>query len=113
MKIVQLRTTLVMTPGVQTRIGRSNDGDRQFAAILATILTDGLDAVEAACVEALTAGPCSRDVVLTILARRRTPPPSPPATVPAALTLTIVPAANCNRYDSLLSRTREAANGTA
>jgi len=99
--------------GVQTRIGRSNDGDRQFAAILATILTDGLDAVEAACVEALTAGPCSRDVVLTILARRRTPPPSPPATVPAALTLTIVPAANCNRYDALLSRTREAANGTA
>ena len=99
--------------GVQTRIGRSNDGDRQFAAILAATLTDGLDAVEAACVEALTTGPCSRDVVLTILARRRTPPPAPPATVPAALILTIVPAANCNRYDALLSRTREAANGTA
>jgi hypothetical protein len=95
--------------GVQTRIGRSNDGDRQFAAIL----TDGLDAVEAACVEALTAGPCSRDVILTILARRRTPPPPPPASVPAALKLTHTPAANCNRYDALLSGTREAANGTA
>ena len=94
--------------GVQTRIGRSNDGDRQFAAILATVLTDGLDAVEAACVEALTAGPCGQDVVLTILARRRTPPPPPAANVPSALNLTIVPAANCNRYDALLSRTTRA-----
>ncbi|MEI8394435.1 MAG: IS21 family transposase [Rhodospirillaceae bacterium] len=98
--------------GVQARIGRSNDGDRQFADILAAVLTDGLDAVEAACAEALANGPCSKDVVLTILARRRTPPP-PPADVSAALVLTIAPAANCNRYNALLSHAREAAHGTA
>jgi transposase len=99
--------------GVQARLGRSNEGDRQFAAILAATLTDGLDAVEAACRQALIDGPCSHDVVLTILARRRTPPAPPAATVPAALTLTIEPAANCTRYNELLSRAGEAVNGTA
>jgi transposase len=98
--------------GVQARLGRSNDGDRQFAGILAAILTDGLAAVEAACQQALVEGPCSRDVVLTILARRRTPPPPPLATVPAALTLSIEPEANCRRYDALRCHAGEAAHGT-
>lgn len=34
---------------VRTRLGRSNEADRQFVAILAAILSDGLEAVEAAC----------------------------------------------------------------
>ena len=34
---------------VRTRLGRSHEADRQFVAILGAILTDGLDAVEAAC----------------------------------------------------------------
>ena len=36
-------------PGENNRLGRSHDADRQFVAILGAILTDGLDAVEAAC----------------------------------------------------------------
>ena len=41
---------------VRTRLGCSHDADRQFVAILGAILTDGLDAVEAACHEALKDG---------------------------------------------------------
>ena len=41
---------------VRTRLGRSHEADRQFVAILGAILTDGLDAVEAACHEALKDG---------------------------------------------------------
>jgi transposase len=99
--------------GVQARLGRSDDADRQFAGILAAILTDGLEAVDAACQEALENGPCSRDVILTILARRRTPPPLPPAAVPAALTLTHEPKANCALYNALLSHAEEVAHGAA
>jgi hypothetical protein len=43
--------------GVRTR--RSHEADRQFVAILGAILTDGLDAVEAACHEALKDGPAT------------------------------------------------------
>jgi len=39
--------------------------------ILGAVLTDGLDAVEAACAEALADGVHSADVILNILARRR------------------------------------------
>jgi len=38
---------------VQRRLGRLPNGDRQMVDILGAILTDGLDAVEAACAEAL------------------------------------------------------------
>ena len=44
---------------VRTRLGRSHEADRQFVAILGAILTDGLDAVEAACHEALKDGPAT------------------------------------------------------
>jgi hypothetical protein len=43
------------------------DGDRQMVAILAAVLSDGLPAVEAACLEALHEGVHSADVVLNIL----------------------------------------------
>jgi transposase len=97
--------------GVQVRLGRSNDADRQFAGILAAILTDGLEAVDAACQQALIDGLCSRDVVLTLLARRRTPPALPPAIVPAALALVHEPKADCERYDALRSRAEEVTHG--
>jgi transposase len=95
---------------VKARLGRSDEADRQFAAILAAILTDGPEAVEAACREALEDGPCGRDVILNILARRRDVTPPAPAAVPAALALTIEPAADCARYDGLRP-TREACGG--
>jgi len=86
---------------VKARLGRSNDADRQFVAILGAILTDGLDAVEAACHEALKDGPCGGDVILNILARRHDTTRPASVAVPAALTLTLEPAADCARYDGL------------
>ncbi len=85
----------------RTKLGRSNEADRQFVAILAAILSDGLEAVEAACEEALRAGPCGSDVVLNILARRHDVAPTVAVAVPAALALSIEPAADCARYDRL------------
>src|SRR3954449_2414777 len=48
------------------KLAGSADGDRQMVRILAAVLSDGLGAVEAACVEALREGGPSADVVLNI-----------------------------------------------
>ena len=68
---------------------------------LGGVLDHGLDAVEAACAEALSAGIANGDVILTVLARQRQPPPVPSITTPHALRLKIEPVADCGRYDSL------------
>ena len=44
-----------------------------MVAILTAVLTDGLPAVEAACLEALREGVHSADVILNILSRQRDP----------------------------------------
>ncbi len=93
---------------VQRKLERQPGGDRQMVEILAAVLSDGLDAVEAACAEALSHSVHSAGVVLNILARRREPPPPLTIATPDALRLSCEPAANCDRYDSL-RRTR---NGT-
>jgi hypothetical protein len=64
-------------------------------------MDDGLEAVEIACRRALDGGPCGRDVVLNILARQREEAQPPPLDVPAALRLSLEPAADCGRYDRL------------
>ena len=46
---------------VRQKLRSAEDGDRQMVKILAAVLTDGLEAVEAACAEALSAGLCSGD----------------------------------------------------
>ena len=79
------------------------DGDRQMVTILAAVLSDGLPAVEAACLKALREGVHSADVVLNILARRREPEPPVTIMTPDALRLRHLPAADCARYDSLRS----------
>jgi transposase len=86
---------------VRRRLGVGDDADRQFVAILAAVMDDGLAAVEAACRQALDAGPCGRAVVLNILARRREEAAPPPLDVPAALSLSLEPTADCDRYDRL------------
>jgi hypothetical protein len=86
---------------VRRRLTGHNDGDRQFVDILTAVAEAGLEAVEAACAEAISAKLCGRDVVLNILARQRDAPPPCPVTTPAALTLSIEPAADCARYDQL------------
>jgi hypothetical protein len=71
--------------------------------ILTTVLSDGLPAVEAACLEALREGVRSADVIINILARRREPEPPITIITPEALRLRYAPAADCDRYDSLRS----------
>ena len=87
---------------IRRKLAGSADGDRQMVAILAAVLSDGLAAVDAACLEALSEGVHSADVVLNILARRREPKAAPiTVTTPDALRLRHAPAADCARYDSL------------
>ena len=87
---------------VRRKLAGAADGDRQMVAILAAVLSDGLPAVEAACLEALREGVHSADVILNILARRREPV-SRPITIatPDALRLRHEPQADCARYDRL------------
>lgn len=59
--------------------------NRQMVDILSAVLIDGLDAVEAACAEALSHNVRSAGVVLNIPARHREPPAS--LTAPAPLSV--------------------------
>lgn len=86
---------------IRRRLAGSADGDRQMVAILAAVLSDGLPAVEAACLEALREGVHSADVVINILARHREPAAPLTIMTPDALRLTHPPAADCARYDTL------------
>jgi transposase len=86
---------------VRRKLTGCNDGDRQMVAMLSAVLTDGLAAVEAACMEALAQGIASADVILNILARKRDPAPAVTILTPAALKLRHDPIADCARYDSL------------
>jgi hypothetical protein len=86
---------------VRRKLAAGADGNRQLVDILNAVLTDGLPAVEAACVEALAHGVHSADVVLNVLARQRDPGPPVTILTPAALTLRQAPIADCARYDNL------------
>jgi len=86
---------------VRRRLAGADDGNRQMVDILTAVLTDGLQAVEAACAEASGHGVHSADVVLNILARQRDPGPPITILTPAALTLRHEPVADCARYDNL------------
>lgn len=88
---------------VRRRLAAHNDGDRQMVDILTAVTSDGIDAVEEACAEALGGGPVSRDVVINILTRRRAPPVPLAIATPDALRLRDEPRADCARYDSLRS----------
>ena len=87
------------------KLSKYNDGDRQFVAILAMVPQNGLQAVTAACKEALTAKTISRDLVLNILSRTTEPEEQtsyqPPDYLPQ---LSLFPEADCHRYDQLLNR---------
>ena len=86
---------------VRRRLKATDDGDRQMVAILSAVLGDGLDAVEAACQEALDQNVCSSAVIINILARRRDPAPAVTILTPDALRLRHEPQADCARYDRL------------
>jgi transposase len=86
---------------VRRRLKAVDDGDRQMVAILSAVIGDGLEAVEAACQEALDHNVCSSAVIINILARQRDPAPSVTIITPDALRLAHEPQADCARYDSL------------
>ena len=86
---------------VRVKLKNHTDGDRQFVKVLGAVLDHGLDAVEAACAEALAAGIASGDVILTVLARHRQPAAPASITTPDALRLKIEPMADCGRYDTI------------
>ena len=86
---------------VRRKLGKVPNGDPQMVRILSMIPTDGLEAVEAACAEALTEGAPAAAVVLNILARHREPPPPLTIATPDALRRDCAPVADCKRYDSL------------
>jgi len=88
---------------VRRKLAGSDDGDRQMVAILATVLTDGLPAVEAACAQAMSEGVHSSDVVINILTRQRDPGPAATILTPDALRLRHASVADCARYDQLRS----------
>ena len=88
---------------VRRKLSGADDGDRQMVGLLTAAMDDGLDAVEAACLEALEAGVHSADVVLNILARRREPARVINIDTPDALRLQHEPVADCARYDTLRS----------
>ena len=86
---------------LRRKLGAGDEADRRFVRVLSLVLSDGLEAVEAAVAEALAEGAASDDVVVNILARRREPDrPEEVATSPA-LTLVHAPVADCARYDLL------------
>jgi transposase len=94
----------VLPPGlerVRRKLAGSDDGDRQMVKILTAVLSDGLPAVDEACTEALHESVHSADVILNILARRRTPTTPTTITTPEALRLQHTPVADCARYDQL------------
>jgi hypothetical protein len=71
--------------------------------ILVAVLSDGLPAVEAACLEAVSEGVRSADVVNNILARQRDSAPAATILTPDALRLRHASVADCARDDQLTS----------
>jgi len=98
---------------VRRKLSGTSDGDRQMVKILSAVLTDGMPAVDAACAESLEAGIASADVILNALARRLEPEPAAPILTPDRLALTLMPHADCARYDSLRAQASGVANGAA
>jgi transposase len=86
---------------LRKRLGNGDEADRRFVRVLASVLDDGLDAVDDAVREALDAGVASDEVILNILARRREPPRPEAITTSQALALRHPPIADCARYDLL------------
>ena len=85
-------------------LGGHADGDRQFVGILCAVLTYGLDDVADACGAAVAAGTVSKDVILSLLARKNEGVPAeaydPSSQLPV---LRLPPVADCGRYDRLLA----------
>jgi transposase len=91
--ICEVRTLLEVRP----------DGDRQFVGILTVVGRYGLEPVASACTQALSDRTVSSDVILAILSKRHDEPKPEPVPLSAQLPLlTLMPLADCSRYDRLM-----------
>jgi transposase len=86
---------------LRRKLGVGDEADRRFVRVLSAVLTDGLEAVEGAILEALDAGAVSDEVILNILSRRREPPRPLTIVTSEDLALEHPPIADCARYDQL------------
>ena len=92
-----------------TRVGlmlknRYNDWDRQFVGILSVLPLYGVDAVEHACKQAISAHSVSKEVVLNYLNRSQDHDPIDGIIVPDHLVLKQAPVADCRRYEDLVGQ---------
>ena len=92
-----------------TRVGlmlknRYNDWDRQFVGILSVLPLYGVDAVEHACKQAISAHSVSKEVVLNYLNRSQDHDPIDSIIVPDHLVLKQAPVADCRRYEDLVGQ---------
>lgn len=79
------------------------DGDRQFVGILTVVGRYGLEPVASACTQALSDKTVSSNVILAILSKRHDEqPPAPLKPSPQLPLLTVMPVADCKRYDRLM-----------
>ena len=92
---------------MRERLEAGKDGGEQMVHILLGARDHGLEAVSAACAEALETGSCNADLILNIAARRCQPAPPPQVPIPARLELGDPPAADPARYDRLLARRQD------
>ena len=86
---------------LRRKLGGGDEADRRFVRVPAAVMTDGLEAVEAAIREALDNGAVSDEVILNILARYRDPPSERTLDVVVDLKLSHPPIADCARYDTV------------
>jgi len=86
---------------VKSYLKRFSDWDRQFVSILAAVPSHGLEAVSAACREALAQKAVSQEIILNILHRSQDQADHPRLELPRHLILKHEPLADCGRYDRL------------
>ena len=84
---------------------RFPDWDRQFVAILCTVMEHGLVAIANACDQALTMKAIRKDVVKNLLCKEDKASDAGAVVLPEGLKLTKEPVADCGRYDTLLQVT--------
>ena len=86
---------------VKARLMQTPQGDRAFVEILLALQEHGMERVSVACELALEHRTVTAPVILNHV-HRLASPVRPVTQVPTSLTLQTAPAANCQRYDSLL-----------
>ena len=88
---------------VRKLLEERTDGDRQFVGILTVVGRYGLEPVASACTQALADKTVSSDVILAMLSKRHDEPKPEPVQLSAQLPLlTLIPIADCRRYDRLM-----------